>query len=279
LRLIAEAALVAGVAAIAAGPATAAAATISTNWSGYVAHRGGVKFRSAAATWTEPAPACGTPFSSYSSAWVGLGGFRSTSSALEQIGVELDCRAGGGPRMFAWYELVPAPAMRIGMPVGPGDTIKASVTVIGRAAALKLTDTTRRETFSRTIKTPAVDVTSADWIVEAPSACFRNNYCRTLPLANFGTVSFAGAAATTTTRHQGPIASPRWTATKIALLPSRANYVFFGSAAGATPSALSSGGSAFAVTSSPAGGTAGTAAKAADASASVSPDQPGGPSH
>lgn len=223
--------------------------------------------------WTEPVPACGALFPSFSSTWVGLGGFRSSSTALEQIGVEVDCAGSGRTRAFAWYELVPAPAMKIGIAIRPGDTIKASVTVVARRATLRLVDMTRHKTFSRTVRTPVVDLTAADWIVEAPSACFRNNLCRTLPLANFGTVRFANATATTASRRRGSISSRLWDETKIALVPSRQAYFFAGSAARAIPSALSPDGSAFAVTSSTVGGGGGSAIAAVAAAAAT---QPGG---
>src|SRR5438067_2659820 len=86
LRGFSKSVIVAGLLALAAGPAAARAASIvSSNWAGYVAHRPGVSFRTVAATWKEPRPACGTPFPGYSSTWVGLGGFRSATSALEQV--------------------------------------------------------------------------------------------------------------------------------------------------------------------------------------------------
>jgi hypothetical protein len=148
--------------------------------------------------------------------------------------------------------------MRIGLTIRPGDTVKGSVTVVARRASLRLSDLTRHETFSRAVSTPATDVTAADWIVEAPSACFLNDVCRTLPLADFGTVRFAGATATTISHRRGSISNPLWDETEIVLLPSARAFVVAGSATRATPSALSADGSAFAVTSSPLTGYGGS---------------------
>jgi Peptidase A4 family len=222
-------------------------AATSANWAGYVAHRSGVNFRSVAATWNQPAAVCDTQYPTYSAIWVGLGGFQQNSNALEQVGTELDCGASGIASASAWYELVPAPDTRIGMTIRTGDTIKASVTVTGRRVTVKLTDTTRQESFSKTVTAASVDLTSADWIVEAPSECSESDYCRTLPLTDFEAVSLSGATTDTTTGHRGAISSPLWGRTRITLVAEGRAYIVFGVAAQVTPSALGHGGSAFKV--------------------------------
>jgi Peptidase A4 family len=234
--------------AFAGAPAAALGdAATSANWAGYVAHRNGVDFRSVAATWNQPAAVCNTQHPTYSAIWVGLGGFQQNSNALEQVGTELDCGASGLASASAWYELVPAPATRIGMTIRTGDAIKASVTVIGRRVTVKLTDTTRHKSFSKTVTGASVDVTSADWIVEAPSECFDSDYCRPLPLTDFEAVSLNGASADTTTGHRGSISSPLWGRTRITLVSDGRAYIVFGVAAEVTPSALEHRGSSFKV--------------------------------
>jgi len=58
----------------------------STNWSGYAATTG--TYTSVSASWTEPTGTCsGT--AKYSSFWVGLDGY--SSSSVEQTGSEVDC--------------------------------------------------------------------------------------------------------------------------------------------------------------------------------------------
>ena len=64
----------------------------------------------------------------------------------------------------------------------------------------------------------APDVSAAEWIAEAPSACTRSGKCRPLPLTNFGAVSFSKATATANghsaaTRH--PPATARSSASRI----------------------------------------------------------------
>jgi hypothetical protein len=234
--------------ALAAPAAALGDSSLSTNWAGYAVHRSGVAFRAVGATWRQPAADCNTPYATYEASWVGIGGFNRNSRALEQIGTELDCSSSGAVTSAAWFELVPDPSRRIRMTVRPGDTISAGVTVIGHHVTLTLTDRTRHRSFSKTLKVTSVDVRSAEWIVEAPSECFNDNSCRTLPLTNFGTESFSGARATTTKGRSGPITSRLWGRSRITLAPNGRAYVANGSAAEAKPSNLTGGGSAFEVT-------------------------------
>ena len=69
------------------------------------------------------------------------------------------------------------------------------MTVIGSDATLGIRDLTTGARTSRTVRLSSIDVSSAEWIVEAPSECLSNGNCRTLPLANFGKVSFTSATA------------------------------------------------------------------------------------
>jgi hypothetical protein len=268
--------LLVGIAAGLIAPCAALAdASLSTNWAGYAVHRSGVSFRHVSATWKQPAADCTTPLATYEASWVGIGGYNRNSNALEQIGTELDCTGSGAARSAAWYEVVPAPSRRIGMTIKPGDTISASVTVVGRRVELKIADRTRHEAFSKHLTVAAVDVRSAEWIVEAPSGCFSDNSCRTLPLTNFGTESFSAAAATTTTGRHGSITSSLWRRSKITLAPS-GSFISSGSAGRAVPSALSRNGSSFLVTYGRAAATVARAFLASRALADAGTIDPGG---
>jgi peptidase A4-like protein len=240
--------LAAGTLAFAAVPTDAvAASSTSSNWSGYVARRTGTKFRHVAATWKQPSVACTSSDPTYSAIWVGLGGYSAGSSALEQIGTEVDCNASGRQVSAAWYELVPSPSKGIRMTVKPGDVISASVTVAGHRVALDLADRTRHTSFAKTVTEATVDASSADWIVEAPSICFNDETCRTLSLANFGSVQFTGASAQTASGAKGSISSRLWGTTRITLAPDGRTYIANGIAGKSTPSPLKKGGSAFEV--------------------------------
>jgi hypothetical protein len=232
------------------GPAALARAdtTTSDNWSGYAAHRAGVKFRKVTAQWRQPSGICVPGHSSYSAFWVGIGGYNLTSNALEQIGSEFDCTATGHRRMSVWYELVPAPSRAIRMRVSPGDRLGASVKVSGSRVRLWLADLTRDESFTKTVVDRHVDATSAEWIAEAPSNCFSATSCQILRLADFGSVGFTGASAETTHYRWGSISNPLWNTTRIVLGSHGQRYVSGGGLLGlASPSALRSDGHAFSV--------------------------------
>ena len=199
---VARAGLIAGVLGAAAlvTPASAAATTVSSNWAGYVAHSPSGRFTSVSAEWTAPAASCTAGRETHSAVWVGLGGYSTGAKALEQIGTEADCGASGQPAYSTWVELLPAGAQNLRLAVRAGDRVVASVTVIGRHATLRLRNLTTGRSYSTTRRLSAVDVSTADWIVEAPSGCAAAGGCQTLDLANFGSVSFANATATSTGR-------------------------------------------------------------------------------
>jgi hypothetical protein len=243
--------------AVATAPAGAATwTTTSSNWAGYGSSQPGVSFRRVSATWTAAQAHCASGGRRYSAVWVGLGGLHSTSKALEQVGTEADC-AGGKGYYSAWYELVPDAPVRLGLTVRPGDTISASVTVSGHAVKVFIANRTRRTSFTKQLTPAQVDVSSAEWIVEAPSACIDDGGCRTLPLADFGTTPFANARATSATGHSGTITDPAWSAVAITLTPGRGpGFMRFATEAGpgsAAPAGLSPAGDAFTVTYQPAG--------------------------
>jgi hypothetical protein len=206
----------------AAVPAAAGASTVSatsTNWSGYAVRRAGVTFRHVSATWTVPAVDCASGDETYSASWVGIGGYATTSQALEQLGTESDCGRDGAPDYTAWFEVVPDAATNARITIRPGDVVHASTAVRGTLVTLKLSDLTRRTSQTRTIRAKAVDLSSAEWIVEAPSLChgLTADTCHATSLANFGTTAFAGASATSGGGHTGTILDAAWTPIAISL--------------------------------------------------------------
>jgi Peptidase A4 family len=205
----------------------------STNWSGYATS--GTTFTDVKGTWVAPAVTCSTGQSGYAAFWVGLGGFEGSTGGLEQIGTESDCEA-GHPVYAAWFEFLPAPSTPITMTVSAGDTIAAEVAADGSLVTLTLTDVTTGATFATQDTPRELDVSSAEWIAEAPSQCDRTG-CVSLPLANFATAEFSGSS-TTANGHTGTISDAAWTATGIQLDGT------FGSA---VPSALSTDGTSFSV--------------------------------
>ncbi len=209
-------------------------------------------FASVSGSWTQPVVKCTRGGTTYSAFWVGLGGFTDGSQALEQTGTEGDCTPAGRARYSVWYELVPAAPVSVKLTLKPGDAISATVSVDGQSVSIQVTNTTRGTVFAQQLTMDAPDLTSAEWIAEAPSLCTGFG-CVALPLTNFGTVGFGGASATGN-GHAGPISDPAWAATALTLHGSGGASLFrnrFAAAvpvADAIPVALSSDGSSFSVT-------------------------------
>ena len=233
-------------------PAAMANFTKSTNWAGYAIHRSGVSFRRVSAEWTQPHATCIAGRRSFSAVWVGLGGYNETSRALEQVGTEVDCDVHGKVASSAWVELVPDPSWTVSLRVRPGDAMHAEVTVTGHRVLVELDNLTQHQSFRATRHAGSIDTSSAEWIVEAPSGCINAVSCEALPLTNFGSVTFASAAATSSTGRAGTIMDGHWGRTKIKLIPGvqrldvgqNTNDI----AGTAAPSPLRSGGSVFDVT-------------------------------
>ena len=218
---------------------------ISANWAGYAVHGKGAKFQRVVGSWVVPSGSCTRGQRTYSSVWVGIGGFRPTSHGLEQIGTELDCNAAGQAVAYAWAELIPAPSQTLAMHIAPGDAMAASVTVRGTSVTLALADVTSKQNFTHTYTDPAPDVSSAEWIVEAPTDCSSATDCWTLPLANFGSAEIGLAQAWTTQGHQGGIYDTRWNTTELQMTPHGAAPAGVGGKA--SPSRVSGNGSVFSV--------------------------------
>ena len=221
LRSLRRRALAVGVlagAVLLAGAASAPASTLSSNWAGWVVLPGSSShagFSSVSGTWQVPTLSCASGQSTYSAAWVGLGGYRQSSNALEQVGVDADCSHYGRPHYDSWYELIPAAPVSIPIAVHAGDQMTGSVTVRATHVTLRLRNLTTGARYSTTRHASQLDVSSADWILEAPSSCTAAG-CQTLPLADFGDVSFLAATATSGS-HTGPVEDRRWSASQIEL--------------------------------------------------------------
>jgi hypothetical protein len=224
----------------------------SDNWAGY-ADTASLPLTTVSGSWTQPAATCDQPGATYSAFWVGLGGFKSGSRELEQIGTEADCTGTGGQRAFSWLEILPSPPVRLNLGVRHGDRITARVTVRGHQVRLRIANLTTRRSVTRTVRMAEPDTSSAEWIAEAPSACVSATQCHVLPLTNFGRVSFADSTAGIADESEASIAAAGRTTTAITLTGGAPEIgpmpVAFPAQTGlAVPSPLSNGGSSFTVT-------------------------------
>ena len=258
--------------AFAAATASGAGFDISSNWSGYAVTGLGstantavtsMSFTDVTGTWTQPAATCTGGRSTSAAIWVGLGGYTVGSNSLEQTGTSADCDANGRATYYAWYELVPADSVTLKLKIFPGDTITSTVLIKGTDVLVQVKNRTRHTVFTKHLPMAYPDLTSAEWIAEAPSECSLTGFCRTIALTNFGSITFSKVAALGN-GVGGTLTGAGWDATPIQLVP-HAHRVFgdvnasSSSTAGATPAGVSSDGRSFSL-SWVADATAGAAA-------------------
>lgn len=200
----------------------------STNWSGYAATGSG--FTDVKGSWIAPTATCPSSTASYSSFWVGIDGY--TSTTVEQLGTSADCNGKNHPHYYAWYEMYPASPVNLSLSVTPGDSISAQVSRSGTTYTLSITDS-RSGSFSIKKTLAGAADSSAEWIAEAPSIC--SITCSVAHLADFGTGHFSSSSATDSTASGAISAFPH---TEIVMKTS-------GGVVKAQPSALSASGTAF----------------------------------
>jgi hypothetical protein len=241
-----------------ASAATDVSQASSENWSGYVVKSSSSEsstssFKSVSGSWVAATAKC-SGSTTYSAFWVGLGGAGHTE-ALEQAGTEANCSADGRASYYAWYELVPSAPVRVDLAVHAGDHIATRVTVEASTVDVSIVNQTTGQSFSKQLTMRNPDVSSAEWIAEAPSSCDgTESSCTPLTLTDFGTAHFSAASATTTSGHTGSISDPDWSTYAVSLTSGAGGSGFQGaglvtseSSGSATPSSLSSDGSSFSV--------------------------------
>jgi hypothetical protein len=174
-------------------PRTSKAVTASVNslnWGGYgLSGRSGA-FTSVAATFVVPAVAsCGATESSASSFWAGIDGLTSSSTTVEQDGVDAVC-TDGTVGYFAWYEVYPAPPVTYAhVTVHAGDAVQATVTSEGGGSyRLRLVDSTDGTNGTMTTSRSGATNSSAECIAEDPGS-------PQVPYTDYGSVSFSSCTA------------------------------------------------------------------------------------
>ena len=209
----------------------------STNWSGYGAEKilgssiDNNSISDVKTTWVVPNVTCNSgQANGYSSSWVGIDGYDDNS--VEQTGTEQDC-INGSANFYAWFEMYPKPSYLVtNYAVVPGDTVTAEVKYVGNGTYVLSLDSSRSGHFEIRQKSMKALRRSADYIVEAP---FSGG---TLPLAQFGTISFSNSNAVVNGT-PNTIGSLNYDA--ITMVDKNNNSL-------ATPSALTNGGTGFTVT-------------------------------
>lgn len=174
-------------------------AEYSTNWAGAVLI--GTGYTAVTGTFTIPDVSAGSDSNEFqsASAWVGIDG-DTCDTAILQTGVDFNYED-GEVSYDAWYEWYPDYSYDFsGISFSAGDEVKVTVdatsSTSGTATVENLTTgETVSETFEN-VSDGSLCEYNAEWIVEDYTEVY-GNYETLVPLADFGTVTFTDATATT----------------------------------------------------------------------------------
>ncbi|KAF5383155.1 hypothetical protein D9615_004962 [Tricholomella constricta] len=184
-------------------PTNVSHAEFSTNWAGAVLESAANTFKSVTGTFVVPVPSepsgGGTSLHS-ASAWVGIDG-DTCQTAILQTGIDFTI-ANGRVSYDAWYEFFPDFAHDFtGISISAGDTVQLTVTASSLTSGTAVIhNLSTGQTVSKAISSTAhLCQANAEWIVED----FESGGSL-VPLADFGTVTFSNAHATTSSGTVGP---------------------------------------------------------------------------
>ncbi|MBV9324165.1 MAG: hypothetical protein JO352_10300 [Chloroflexi bacterium] len=208
----------------------------SHNWSGYAAT--GSNYTSVTGTWTIP-QVSSNGAAGVGATWVGIGGV--TSRDLIQAGTQETDGGAGRVQYSAWVETLPQASHPVQLAVRPGDSVTVTISEQGTNSwSIDFTNNTTGKTYHTATRYTSSH-SSAEWVVEAPSAG-----SGILPLDNFGNISFTDASAT---QNGQSVNLSQAHAQPITMLGNGGQKL-------AVPTSIGSDGSSFSVsrTESPAGG-------------------------
>jgi len=169
----------------------------SSNWAGAAFESAAGTYKSVTGTFVVPTPKVpsgkSTSGTYAASAWVGIDG-DTCGSAILQTGIDFTITS-GRVSFDAWYEYFPDFAHDFtGITISAGNTIKLTVTASSATAGTAtIQNVSTGQTVSKALTSTAkLCFENAEWIVED----FEEG-SSLVPFANFGTVTFTGAQATT----------------------------------------------------------------------------------
>ncbi len=171
----------------------------SSNWSGYAISGKKGAFRRISAEWIVP---CVKPTSkpTYSSAWIGIDGFKNSSLIQTGTGHE---SVNGTVHYYAWWEILPAAETVIQLPVSPGDRIRATIMKVSSGKwCIRLCNLSKQWTF-RTLQRYNGPQSSAEWIMEAPQIGSTVAPLAQLTMTRFSCCRVNGKSPKLTTRNGG----------------------------------------------------------------------------
>lgn len=189
-----------------ARPIVVAAANQSFNWSGYVqgSLEKGTTFHSVGADWVVPrAKQRVQGEAEYSSSWIGIGGgcldtaCTLFDATLIQAGIGHDVDATGMPDYYAWWETIPAPLIRTGLAVRPGDRVRVEIAESATTPGIWTITILDRDTaaaFAITLPYPSTYGT-AEWVIETPLVISETGAVTVGPMPELSSVHFDNATA------------------------------------------------------------------------------------
>ncbi|MGH7686129.1 MAG: G1 family glutamic endopeptidase [Candidatus Dormibacteria bacterium] len=151
----------------------------ASNWSGYaVTSSSNGAYTAVTGSWTIT-PVARSNRQTFSSSWIGIDGFN--NSNLIQTGTEADYY-NGAAHYYSWWEILPAAETVIpSLVVHPGDKMSADIHRLSSGQwSITLTDVSTKASYTTT-QNYGGQLTSAEWIQEAPSVGGR-----IATLANYG---------------------------------------------------------------------------------------------
>jgi Peptidase A4 family/Putative Ig domain len=161
----------------------------SANWSGYFLSGG--TYRGVSGTFNVPA-LYSSPNDTVTGEWVGIDGYGPSEPSLIQAGVAEPYFAGTNQfAVFAWVEILPAPAVPLSLPVAPGDRVTVAVAQVGAGVwSVSIKNETTGQGWSANLSYSGPGL-SADWILEAPTLASTNTI---QTIGNFSPVTFSHLA-------------------------------------------------------------------------------------
>ncbi|KZT08178.1 uncharacterized protein LAESUDRAFT_649938 [Laetiporus sulphureus 93-53] len=174
----------------------------SSNWAGAVYAESSGYFKAVTGTFTVPTPSApnGGSGTYAASAWVGIDG-DTCENAILQTGVDFTI-SNGEVSYDAWYEWYPDYAYDFsGISISAGDEIKVTVTASSETAGTAVIENVSTgKTVTKSITSSySLCEENAEWIVED----FEEG-SSLVNFADFGTVTFTSATATTSSGSIGP---------------------------------------------------------------------------
>jgi hypothetical protein len=222
----------------AAGAKLSAGSVEYYNWGGYAVT--GTDFTDAKGSWKVPTVNCAESPNAAVAFWVGIDGY--SNSTVEQTGVDVICEHKTAV-YYAWYEFYPSATVEItSITVNPGDIFNGEISYSTSTSefTVTITDVTSGATYTTSQADSGAERTSAEWIVEAPSAA-----TGILNLADFGKAYLGDDYTSQTGTNEATDSTTSGVIKKFGTAVEKITQVDWLSYTEQTPSALSSDGSSF----------------------------------